>query len=229
MKKKLISFLVMSTFLVSGCNNAYSTTSVTASEATTTAAAATESTTAETTTKSTTESTTEATTQATFPENGLQMTIQDVAQALIKASDGDYQLYIDYSLSSEDLDAPVLAAENRKVGIVNRIYLGQHELRKDYSVASYVEIFISEFDMNSEQYKALKVNKSFKYFNGYYGYNDDGVKEWTMNDNSNIVTAINKQYVISIYTQNKKGVSREKPPYKFGKADKVFKAFKALK
>lgn len=229
MKKRLFSALVITTLLFSGCSNATTTSSVASTEATTTVVATEESITAETTTEATTESTTETTTQVTFPENGLQMTIQEVAQTLIDASDGDYELYIDYSKSNEDLDAPALAAENRKVGIVNRIYFGKHEWKKDGSVVSYVEIFVNEFDMNSEQYKALKVNKFFKYFNGCYEYNDDGTKQWNKSENEFKVTAINKQYVISIYTENNKGVSRDTAPYKFGKADKVLKAFKALK
>lgn len=228
MKKKIIAALLTSTLLISSCSTT-ATESIVSEETTTTT---TIETTIETTTETTTEETTEATTTVTFPEDGLQMTIEEVAQTIVDAMGNEYYIY------SSDVEKEYwerVVNYNRSLGIVNFMTCGINYMSpedefvyEDYnSVAVIFNIF--EFDMQLEEYASLCETYEF------YQIFDDKNEPYPVS-----ALAINKQYVITVYAQyaklDKNGVYKStsdvpqetQPPFTIGNTQAGYEAFLAL-
>ena len=209
MKNKAIVAVLLATMLMTACN----TETVTESTApTTSATTATEETTVEITTETTTEATTEITEtipEVTYTDEMLHMSIDEVADAVLTAMGSGY----------ERLPAKYAYNENNKsIGIVNVAVISGYT--DDYGV----EIYICEFDMESEEYIVLSDNSSFD----FYFAGSDLMGELAL-------SAINKQYVIYVCTMPAEdGVITgtdgwvTEPPYSIGKAQEGYDAFVAL-
>ena len=209
MKNKAIVAVLLATMLMTACN----TEPVTESAAPTTSAT---TTTEETTVEITTETTTEVTTETTetiievaYTDEMLHMSIDEVADAVLTAMGSGY----------ERLPAKYAYNENNKsIGIVNVAVISGYT--DDYGV----EIYICEYDMESEEYIALLDNSSFD----FYFVGCDVMGELAL-------SAINKQYVIYVCTMPAEdGVITgtdgwvTEPPYSIGKAQEGYDAFVAL-
>ena len=87
------------------------------------------------------------------------------------------------------------ALKNKDYGIINMAHIWSNEIdissNDDNEPAKFilVEVFVFEFDTETEQYKNLKVGDDFKFDKDNY-----------LNDHfPTVITAINNQYVISFY------------------------------
>lgn len=230
--RKIMAAALASTILMTACSTTAGT------EAPETTAATTEATSEATTeaTTTTSEETTEATTVPTYTDDMLPMTINEVADAVLEAMGSDYNIFVEFDPNSEwYIDPEAYSEKNRSVGIVNIIELGRifysetdNEDEEYNTKVVYVNIF--EFDVNSEEYLKLIDDGEFSY---YFGANTlyNEVLEYT-----EPVTAINKQYVISItamlgndYGFSSDDPSENEPPFTIGKAQEAYEAFIALK
>ena len=167
--KRIIS-IIMSVAMLAGlaaCNT-NETTETTVTEATTTE-------TTETTAAPTTTETTE------LNSEGLKMGITEVARIVLGDMGDDY--YISEFTSDTNKD------ENKKIGIINYLVISNKEFQLEKKIGEFdsyhVELFIAEFDMNSDVYKDLAVGKNFFVFEGGY-------------KGKHQVAGIAKQFVISV-------------------------------
>ena len=204
LRQKILVTLIVSALLLSACSTPVVT------EAPETTAATTEAT-AEATTEATTtatEETTEATTVPTYTDDMLPMTIYEVADKIAKIKG--------YERVSDKL--VVFNENNRSIGIINAVLVGGS------FGSSISSIYLCEFDMSSEEYKALSEDGEFN----YYFENGGSMGQLT-------VAAINKQYVVyidAIPYENDRTAGIEDwetdPPYTLGNAQEAYEAFIAL-
>ncbi len=230
LKQKALITVLASAMFMTAC-------STTATEAPETTAAPTESTTTPTeatteATTTTTQETTEATTVPTYTDDMLPMTINEVADSVLKAMGTDYVIFDEFNPDNENyIDPKSYYEKNQSVGIVNLIGLGRvlyHEtVDEDEEFNTiFVYVYIAEFDMDSEEYLNLADNGEFVF---YFGRDN-------LYEVSKSVTAINKQYVMSIYAvlgndytvDYSNCVEEEEPPFTIGKAQEAYEAFVAL-
>lgn len=229
LKQKALITVLASAMFMTACSTTATEApeTVTTTEATTTT---TEATTEATTT--TTQETTEATTVPTYTDDMLPMTINEVADSILKAMGSDYVIFDEFNPDSEYYMDPKLYSEkNQSVGIVNLIGLGgtiYHETvdEDDEFNTIFVYVYIAEFDMDSEEYLNLADNGEFVFYIGR-----DNLYEVPKS-----VTAINKQYVMSIYAvlgndyivDHSNCIEEEESPFTIGKAQEAYEAFVAL-
>ena len=215
MKKKVIAAVLLSAMLMSACNTATATES-TAPET----EAVTTTTVEETTTETTTEATSEVTTAS--EEEMLDMTIEEVVQAILDATGEEYFIFVD------DADS-WRTTINLSEGIENYMtcgYIGR--LEDDEMVDGYNTIYITfevfEFDTESEQYKSVCETGKFVISRG----EDPIVKKHAV---------VNKQYALiafgALCNDDEYALGKDPaelyPPYTIGKTQQGYDAFVNLK
>lgn len=120
----------------------------------------------------------------------------------------------------------VNADENKKIGVLNYLCIGNDDFHLEKKIGNFdsyfVRIYVVEFDMSSDLYKGLATGTNFMFF--------EGASKTKLN-----VTAINKQYVISISAglgtdggYNSEDCE-ETVPFSIGKAQEGYEAFIKLK
>ena len=221
-KVKMISAmtLVMAVLLgMAGCANKPAET--------TAATTVTETTTA--TTETTVETTAEITAETTTRE--MKMSIDEVAKAVISASDCGFNILPETDPSNKEYNEAVIEKEMKAAGILNHRQIAYYlEDLKHYENSISVVVDIFEFDMDSKEYKELSENKEFKMFTVYGTPKKNGSTEWYYDADEAVATAINKQYVIYIYAiKGNVDVEEEKAPFTISEAQKAYEAFKNLK
>ena len=175
MKKTIIAAVLAAAFLMTACSTAQETETSASEEATTT------------TTESTTEVTT-ATTTETTPVT-LDLTIEQVRDQIVNSC--SLQLDDDNWQSGVERDE-TFAFE----GITNHVGLSKTktEIIDNKSCSNVLNFDIFECDTNSEFYTNLSVGDTFSAHYVFH-YNDETTSEF---DISWVVTAINKQYIVSL-------------------------------
>lgn len=164
---------------------------------------------------------------SSYTDEMLPMSIDEVAEALLQQMGEDAFILSIYDPSSEYyIDPEEYKDNNSSYGIINIISVGSYteEAEGEYDT-ELVEIDIYEFDMDSEEYKGLSVGDKFSAYVPYGG----GL------ECTEIVTAINHQYVITVYAAlGQEGEleddmpAESEPPYTISGAKAAYDTFLAL-
>ena len=162
----------------------------------------------------TTETSQETTKPAPLNPDGLTITIADVARYILADMGEGYGV----SFFASDVNAD----ENKKIGVLNYLCIDNDNFHLEKKIGDFdsyfVRIYVVEFDMSSELYKGLATGTNFMFF--------EGASKTKLN-----VTAINKQYVISISAGLgtdggfKSEDCEETVPFTIGKAQEAYEAF----
>ena len=150
-------------------------------------------------------------------EDGLDMTISDVARSVLNAMGDGYSVSRFASDTNND--------ENKKLGVLNYLEITNNDFRLEQKIGDFdcmsMHVFIVEFDMQSDLYKSITAGKTFSFFDG------TGKEKLT-------ATGVNKQYVICIRAGlgtaggfNEED-SENMAPFTIGKAQEGYEAFMAL-
>ncbi len=162
----------------------------------------------------TTETSQETTKPAPLNPDGLTITIADVARYILADMGEGYGVHF--------FASDVNADENKKIGVLNYLCIGNDDFHLEKKIGNFdsyfVRIYVVEFDMSSDLYKGLATGTNFMFF--------EGASKTKLN-----VTAINKQYVISISAglgtdggYNSEDCE-ETVPFSIGKAQEAYEAF----
>ncbi len=211
MKRLICLFLTGSIVLgLAACHTPKETTS-------TETTVATESTTAPSETESTTSaSETPAVTESSKADNKLGLSINEVAYKLMKE--------LDVSIDDAHFASKEYASNNKELGVLDCVYFDRFESGLKEKIDGYnayiANVYVVEYDIESEIYKNLSVGSKVQFFA------DGRVRS--------LVTAIVKQYVLCIdmgLGNDNQITSPERytaAPFKVGKVQKAYDAFIAL-
>lgn len=214
MKRKAIAAVLLSALLLSACTKTPETSATITTEATTT------TTTVE---ETTTETTTEATTEETTAELALlDMTTEEVIQAILDATGEEYFIFVDDADSWQ-------TTINSTEGVIDYMtcgYIGR--LEGDDMIDGYNTIYITfevyEFDVNSEQYKTVCETGEFIISRG----EDPFVKKHCVVNGQFVLIAGGALCNDDQFHFNVDPIEYD-PPYTIGKTQEGYDAFISLK
>ena len=143
----------------------------------------------------------------------INLSFDEVIASTVAGFGYDYRAFLNIRYMT-----PSTAESNKLKGINNFAYIWHREIWTDEAELK-VEFYIFEFDTSSNHYKNIEIGKSIKF--------DEGD-----NSSSAVVTAVNGQYVLSIFARETSGSSKVEqslPDFTIGTCQRGYETFLKLK